>query len=239
MLNLAMISALNRPNELRTHVKAALTNGVTRDEIREVFLQVAIYAGVPAAVDSFRIAGEAFAELDRTPGKDSATDGDRVYRAGQHGLSHGTTPYRRHHDVVVFDTQSAALQRAVALGAQAAASSKEVADRAEPSWPACRRRRLAGSGDRGRGRDRGLAGQALVDLSTVGSRTAVQIHDLLAATHHRPIDSPVSGGVSGAEKGALAIMVSGPRHEFDFIRTALDASADRSMSAKSPGRRRR
>jgi 4-carboxymuconolactone decarboxylase len=65
MLNLAMISILNRPNELRTHVKGALTNGVTRDEIREIFLQVAIYAGVPAAVDSFRIAGEAFAELDR------------------------------------------------------------------------------------------------------------------------------------------------------------------------------
>jgi 4-carboxymuconolactone decarboxylase len=64
MLNLAMISVLNRPNELRTHVKAALTNGVTRDEIREIFLQVAIYAGVPAAVDSFRIAREAFAELD-------------------------------------------------------------------------------------------------------------------------------------------------------------------------------
>jgi 4-carboxymuconolactone decarboxylase len=64
MLNLAMISVLNRPNELRTHVKAALTNGVTRDEIREIFLQVAIYAGVPAAVDSFRIAGEAFAEAD-------------------------------------------------------------------------------------------------------------------------------------------------------------------------------
>jgi 4-carboxymuconolactone decarboxylase len=64
MLNLAMISVLNRPNELRMHVKAALTNGVTREEIREIFLQVAIYAGVPAAVDSFRIAREAFAELD-------------------------------------------------------------------------------------------------------------------------------------------------------------------------------
>ena len=66
MLNLAMISVLNRPNELRTHVKAALTNGVTRDEIRELFLQVAIYAGVPAAVDSFRIAREAFTELDHS-----------------------------------------------------------------------------------------------------------------------------------------------------------------------------
>jgi 4-carboxymuconolactone decarboxylase len=65
MLNLAMIPILNRPNELRTHVKGALTNGVTREEICEVFLQVAIYAGVPAAVDSFRIAREVFAELDQ------------------------------------------------------------------------------------------------------------------------------------------------------------------------------
>lgn len=69
MLNLAMIPILNRPNELRTHIKAALTNGVTREEICEIFLQVAIYAGVPAAVDSFRIAREAFAELDQSPGE--------------------------------------------------------------------------------------------------------------------------------------------------------------------------
>ena len=66
MLNLAMTSVLNRPHELRTHIKAAMTNGVTREEIREVFLQVAIYAGVPAAVDSFRTAGEIFAQLDNT-----------------------------------------------------------------------------------------------------------------------------------------------------------------------------
>ena len=65
MLNLAMISALNRPHELKIHVKGALKNGVTRDEIREVLMQVAIYCGVPAGVDSFRIAREAFAELDK------------------------------------------------------------------------------------------------------------------------------------------------------------------------------
>lgn len=64
MLNLAMIAALNRPHELKMHVKGALRNGVTKDEIREVFLQVAIYAGVPAGVDSFRIAKSAFDELD-------------------------------------------------------------------------------------------------------------------------------------------------------------------------------
>jgi 4-carboxymuconolactone decarboxylase len=65
VLNLAMISVLNRPQELRTHIRGALTNGVTREEIREVFMQVAIYAGVPAAVDSFRIARQTFAELDQ------------------------------------------------------------------------------------------------------------------------------------------------------------------------------
>ncbi len=64
MLNLAMISVLNRPHELKLHVAGALRNGVTRDEIREVFLQVAIYAGVPAAIDSFRIAREAFDAAD-------------------------------------------------------------------------------------------------------------------------------------------------------------------------------
>ncbi|HZA02765.1 MAG TPA: carboxymuconolactone decarboxylase family protein [Hyphomicrobiaceae bacterium] len=64
MLNLAMISALNRPHELKLHVKGALRNGVSKDEIREIFLQVAIYAGVPAGVDSFRIAREAFAEME-------------------------------------------------------------------------------------------------------------------------------------------------------------------------------
>ncbi|MGE2723664.1 carboxymuconolactone decarboxylase family protein [Mycolicibacterium pulveris] len=62
MLNLAMLAVLNRPQELRTHIRGALNNGVTREEIREVFLQVAVYAGVPAAVDSFRQAREVFAE---------------------------------------------------------------------------------------------------------------------------------------------------------------------------------
>jgi 4-carboxymuconolactone decarboxylase len=56
---------LNRPQELSTHVKGAITNGVTREEIREIFMQVAIYGGVPAAVDSFRIARAAFDEQDQ------------------------------------------------------------------------------------------------------------------------------------------------------------------------------
>ena len=62
MLNLAMIGVLNRPHELKAHVAGALRNGVTKDEIREVFMQLAIYAGVPAGVDAFRVAREVFAQ---------------------------------------------------------------------------------------------------------------------------------------------------------------------------------
>jgi 4-carboxymuconolactone decarboxylase len=64
LLNLGIIAALNRPHELRLHVRGALRNGVTRDEIREVFMQVAVYCGIPAGMDSFRNAKEVFAELD-------------------------------------------------------------------------------------------------------------------------------------------------------------------------------
>ena len=69
MLNLAMLSCLNRPHELKIHVQGALRNGLTKTEIREVLLQVAIYAGVPAAVDSFRVAREAIAEYEKNGGK--------------------------------------------------------------------------------------------------------------------------------------------------------------------------
>jgi 4-carboxymuconolactone decarboxylase len=58
MLNIAMLSILNRPHELRIHLQGALRNGVSKDEIREILMQVAIYGGVPAAVDSFRVARE-------------------------------------------------------------------------------------------------------------------------------------------------------------------------------------
>lgn len=62
LLNLAMLTALNRPHEVRLHVRGAINNGVTPDEIREVLLQAAVYCGVPAALDSFRIAKEVLAE---------------------------------------------------------------------------------------------------------------------------------------------------------------------------------
>jgi 4-carboxymuconolactone decarboxylase len=71
MLNLVMLTALNRPHELRLHIRGALNNGVAKDEIKEVFLQAAIYCGVPAAVESFRIAREVFVEEEKARGERS------------------------------------------------------------------------------------------------------------------------------------------------------------------------
>ena len=63
MINLSMLTALNRPQELKLHLKGAINNGLTKDEIREILMQTAIYCGVPAAIDSFRCAKEVFAEM--------------------------------------------------------------------------------------------------------------------------------------------------------------------------------
>ena len=64
LLNIGMLVIMNRPHELKLHIRSSPANGVTRDEIKEVLLQVAAYAGVPAGIDGFRLAREAFAEMD-------------------------------------------------------------------------------------------------------------------------------------------------------------------------------
>lgn len=64
LLNIAMLTALNRMHELAVHVRGAVTNGCTREEIREALLQTAIYCGVPAALESFRVAEKVLAEID-------------------------------------------------------------------------------------------------------------------------------------------------------------------------------
>jgi 3-hydroxyisobutyrate dehydrogenase-like beta-hydroxyacid dehydrogenase len=140
------------------------------------------------------------------------------------------------HDVIAFDTRSAALERIAALGAHAASSSKEVADRVEtvmaslPS-PAASLEVATGAA----GVIDGSRVKRYVDLSTVGSRTAVQIHDMLAERSIVAIDSPVSGGADGAKNGTLAVMVSGPRGEFDVVRTVLEAIGRPFYIGEMPG----
>ena len=70
ILNIGMLTALNRPAELKLHLRGALRNGVTREEIRECLLQSAVYCGAPAALDAFRIAREVFAQIEtEAPGQ--------------------------------------------------------------------------------------------------------------------------------------------------------------------------
>src|SRR5262249_36999487 len=70
MINLTMLAALNRGAEFRLHLRAALTNGVTRDEIKEILLQIGAYCGIPACLEAFRIATEVFKEVDSAKGSD-------------------------------------------------------------------------------------------------------------------------------------------------------------------------
>jgi hypothetical protein len=137
------------------------------------------------------------------------------------------------HTLIVFDMRKEAVDRLVALGAQAASSPKEIADRAETvmaSLPS-----LQASLDVASGVIEGERVRRFVDLSTVGSHMAVRIHDLLATRNIVQLDSPVSGGVGGAEKGTLAVMVSGPRLDFDTVKSALDVIGKVFFIGEKPG----
>jgi 4-carboxymuconolactone decarboxylase len=70
LINLAMLTALNRPHEFEVHVRGALNNGLTRNEIKEVLLQTAVYCGFPAAIEGFRHARIVFKEVDGTAAND-------------------------------------------------------------------------------------------------------------------------------------------------------------------------
>ena len=65
LINLGMIAALNRPHELKLHIKGALNNGITKEQIKDVFLQVTVYCGAPAGIDSIRLAREVFEETNK------------------------------------------------------------------------------------------------------------------------------------------------------------------------------
>jgi len=126
------------------------------------------------------------------------------------------------HRVVVFDTRKEPVEKAVALGAEAAQSVREVADRADTVMaslptPDIVQAVAAGKG----GLIEGNRIRRFVDLSTTGSVMAQRIFDTLKEREIVQIDSPVSGGVSGAEKGTLAVMVSGPRAEVAIVEPAL------------------
>jgi 3-hydroxyisobutyrate dehydrogenase-like beta-hydroxyacid dehydrogenase len=140
------------------------------------------------------------------------------------------------HSLVVFDQRKEAVDRLVALGAEAASSPKDVADRAETvlaSLPSLQASLEVATGSGGV--IEGKRVKRFIDLSTVGSPMAVRIFDLLAKRDIVQLDCPVSGGVGGAEKGTLAVMVSGPRADFEKAKPALDIIGKVFFIGEKPG----
>jgi 3-hydroxyisobutyrate dehydrogenase-like beta-hydroxyacid dehydrogenase len=140
------------------------------------------------------------------------------------------------HQLTVFDTRKDAVERLTALGAQAASSPREIAERVETvmaSLPSLQASLEVATGPGGV--IEGSRARRFIDLSTVGSQMAVRIHDLLAKRNIVQIDSPVSGGVGGAEKGTLAVMVSGPRAEFELLKDVLGVIGKVFFIGEKPG----
>jgi 3-hydroxyisobutyrate dehydrogenase-like beta-hydroxyacid dehydrogenase len=137
------------------------------------------------------------------------------------------------HNVVAFDTRADVVDRLVALGAQAASSARDVADNAEtvmaslPSPQASR--------DVATSVIEGSRIRRFVDFSTIGRQTAIEVHDLLATREIVAIDSPVSGGVNGAEQGTLAVMVSAPRADFELLTPAYETIGRAFYLGDKPG----
>ena len=142
---------------------------------------------------------------------------------GKMGLPMARRLIEAKHQLTVFDTRKEAVDKLVALGAQAASSPKDIADRCETalaSLPSLQASLEVATG--AGGVIEGKRVKRFIDLSTVGSHMAVRIHDVLAKRNIVQLDCPVSGGVGGAEKGTLAVMVSGPKADFEAVKSALD-----------------
>jgi 3-hydroxyisobutyrate dehydrogenase-like beta-hydroxyacid dehydrogenase len=140
------------------------------------------------------------------------------------------------HRLTVHDTSREAVDRLVALGAATATSPRHMADQLETimaSLPTPDIVLKVATGEEGvvhGGRVR-----RFVDLSTTGSRMAIRIYEALKARDIVQIDSPVSGGVSGAEKGTLAVMMSGPRAECDLLTPVLAVLGKPFFIGERPG----
>src|SRR4029079_16131102 len=138
--------------------------------------------------------------------------------------------------LTVFDTRKEVVDKLVALGAQAASSTRDIADRCETVLASLPSQQASldvatGAG----GVIEGKRVKRFVDLSTVASQMATKIHGLLAKKNIVQLDSPVSGGVGGAEKGTLAVMVSGPKADFEIVKSALGVIGKVFFIGEKPG----
>ena len=140
------------------------------------------------------------------------------------------------HKLIVYDTRNDAVAPLVALGAQVAASPQDVADRVETvmaSLPSLQISEKVATGEGGVIHGKRI--KRFIDLSTTGSRVAAKIAAALAKKNIVQIDSPVSGGVGGANKGTLAVMVSGPQDHIDVVKDALSVFGKVFVIGDKPG----
>ncbi|MBI3703764.1 MAG: NAD(P)-dependent oxidoreductase [Rhizobiales bacterium] len=140
------------------------------------------------------------------------------------------------HKLIVYDTRNDAVAPLVALGAQVAASPQDVADRVETvmaSLPSLQISEKVATGEGGVIHGKRI--KRFIDLSTTGSRVAAKIAAALAKNNIVQIDSPVSGGVGGAKKGTLAVMVSGPKADIELVKDALGVFGKVFVIGDKPG----
>jgi hypothetical protein len=140
------------------------------------------------------------------------------------------------HKLIVYDTRNDAVAPLVALGAQVASSPADVADRVETvmaSLPSLQISEKVALGEGGVIHGKRI--KRLVDLSTTGSRAAIKICAALAKENIVQVDSPVSGGIGGANKGTLAVMVSGPQADIDVVTDALSVFGRVFVIGDKPG----
>ena len=140
------------------------------------------------------------------------------------------------HTLVVYDTRNDAVAPLVAMGAKLASSPQDVADRVETvmaSLPSLDISRKVATGEGGVIHGKRI--KRFIDLSTTGSRVAAEICAVLAKKNIVQIDSPVSGGVGGASKGTLAVMVSGPQADIDIVKDALSVFGKVFVIGDKPG----
>ena len=140
------------------------------------------------------------------------------------------------HKLIVYDTRNDAVAPLVALGAQLASSPADVADRVETvmaSLPSLQISEKVATGEGGVIQGKRI--KRFIDLSTTGSSVAAKIAAALAKKNIVQIDSPVSGGVGGANKGTLAVMVSGPKNEIEIVKDALAVFGKVFIIGEKPG----
>jgi 3-hydroxyisobutyrate dehydrogenase-like beta-hydroxyacid dehydrogenase len=142
---------------------------------------------------------------------------------GKMGLPMASRLLGAGYDVTVFDTDAASADHAAALGAVLLSSPRAVADTAETvfaSLPSSQASWQVATGVDGV--IEGTQVKRFLDMSTIGAEMAARISERMAERGIFALDCPVSGGVTGAQKGTLAIMVSGPRRQFDVVTVILD-----------------